>query len=330
MLKYLCGEHTALGLASYLAKCLQEPLQEPQLPPSSGSTCCLVGSFSRSASCATKQLSAFPQVTQIYPVLSSSILMAGKQRGIVNLLFRLWVLAMGDVWSPLQILCLHSGLAERGQPGKVLNLCSPLQAPQEAPLACLMPHMLAELCTHWHCHVRPLTPFGSCWCQSCEHRAHPYIPSPFCRACQGPLCRLQCQSSSLGFPARAGWEDMFPFRHCCVAIPGAGGTLMSEDLFKLLQEEHAYEVTSRPLVLEEYCLHHLWFYAALSDPAAARRLALPQHHHGLAGHQETAFGLTAQWLAETCPKGPWLGLTGFSGGVMGLTWPGQWIKEVTE
>lgn len=227
-------------------------------------------------------------------------------------------------------LHLHSRLAKRRQAGKVLNLCSLLEALQEAPLACLMPHMLAELCMHWHHHVRPLTPSGSCWCQPCKHRASPCVPSRFCRACQGPLCRLQYQSSSLGFPARAEWEDVFPFRHCCVAIPGAGGTLMSENLFKLLQEECAYQVTSCPLVLEEYCLQCLWFYVALSDLAAARRLALPQHHHGLASHQETAFGLTAQRLAEASPKGPWLGLTGFSGRVMGLTWPGQWIKKIIE
>lgn len=32
----------------------------------------------------------------------------------------------------------------------------------------------------------------------------------------------------------------------------------------------------------------------------------------------------------TSPKGPWLGLTGFSERVMALTWPGQWVKEIIE
>jgi len=64
------------------------------------------------------------------------------------------------------------------------------------PPACLLPWVPAELL---------LGP-------ALRVRARPCTPSPFCRARRGPPCRLRCQPSLRGSPARAGWEDVFPPR----------------------------------------------------------------------------------------------------------------------
>lgn len=140
------------------------------------------------------------------------------------------------------------------------------------PLACLVPHVLAELCPHrrW-----PREASRSFWCQPCEHRGHPCTPSPAeSRAHRSTLCRL-CKV----VPPWVSWKNRVGGRVPLQTLPPGHPWGWWDTHVKRSLQAPAAEAclpghlsASNPagvLTLEERCLHHLWFYVALSDPAAA-------------------------------------------------------------